>query len=1211
MSLGLDQNLVLAAGAGSGKTHALVTVALGLYTGAGARDGKPIEPSRVWAVTFTEKAAAELRQRILGRVRALAASPVEGLALEKELGDMLGDRVPDGATWQAVASDLGGAPIGTFHGLCAQILRQHAAEAGVDPDFSILDERESAVRFDGVLERVLMAALSGEGTTPVHELVARLGDLEILRLVVRDLRARLAEEGATPRSLLTRADGSPRPAFDRAQATQAFADACRELCLAFEPLAATEEPKLAKGAAAYIRERERIGDCDPDEMARWYPAAASVWGQLSGAGLNKASRAIWAPLRDAWKRLDAAHGAQLEAACAGDLCALLERVEAAYDAEKRRAGALDFSDLVRRVRDLLRDDRAVRDQVKRRIGALLVDEFQDTNGVQLELVHLLAESRDTSREVGPETPSRDLPMEPGILCAVGDRKQSIYEFRGADVSIFNDLCARAREGNGLRLQALDRSWRSRPGLVNFANACFAQLMAEGDDGAPYRVDWVDDEDPLTAVRTDPPALEAVPPVVLLECDPELKARRKAEHESDRVARYIKTLLDRGIAVGAGSGARPVQGADVAILLRALSNLQSYRDALRALGIPSVVVRGRGFYGTREVRDLAALLMAIADPRDRFACAAVLRSTAYGVSDAGLVKLAARKQLQLAAIDPSVAESLDDRDRAALERLVHLVRRLGRQVDRLGAGGVLERAVEALDLRVMLAAADDGEQALANVEKLLDELREVRGLGARAAAEHILSLADQPQDREPPADVTATADTRAVRIMSVHASKGLEFPVVVVPELGRPPPNDARAALFERGHGLAIRVANPLRAGRLKSPHAEQVAATLKDRAAAERARLLYVALTRARDHLVLCGEGTRSGTWRAELERAMPAVESLVYRLPLDASPSVLLEALPALRDRVAGQMSLLPGGEDPEASDKLLANLRPLPPAGGDVSLGVTDLAEVAHCLRRYSLRRLVGLPERPARRLTLARGLGPVDPSVTDDDGVNPEHFPSAAADPMRRGSLAHAVLERVDLDAAAQDAEEAAQDAARAEGLEPADDAVAEILGDVVALLEGPLGQKLIAIWKADPRRVLRELPFVMAAGEQGGTRVVLHGQMDLCFVDDDGTVVVIDYKHAHRGINPGYAFQLQTYALAAARVWPEGVKLRAGLCWLKDRDRDPLAGLEDVTGAALDEHAGRLAELSDRLCGALAQDAWPGLSAPERCGDCGYARRCWSE
>lgn len=1166
----LDRNLVLAAGAGSGKTHALVTVALGLYGGAGGR--APIDPTRVWAVTFTEKAAAELRGRIADRAWKLARGGGD-LAAEPDLAKGLGARVVRPAEWERIARGLVAAPIGTFHSLCGQLLRGFAAEARLDPRFAILDERESRRLFERAREEVLIAEL-GQGQR-VQGLVAELGDLGALREAIDFLQARLAEEGRDPASLL---DG---PAFDESRARSRLGDACGMLPLVLEPLTGCGHPRLQGAVEAWGRERSRIGACEVAEIARWYPAVAAVVGVSTGKGaLPKDVKPIWDAVKAAWASVQDAFAATRQVAIARELVGLVDRIGEAYAAEKRRVGALDFSDLVRRTRDLLRDDLEVRREAKKRVGALLVDEFQDTNGLQLDLVRLLAEARDEER---PATDCAALPLERAVFCAVGDRKQSIYEFRGADVALFKELTEQAREGRDYRLHALTRSWRSRPGLVHFANGIFEALLAPS--ARPYEVGWVPAEDALAPQRDEGGPWAEAPAVQLLESDPELGAEDRRPYEAALVADHVARLLSSGRMVEEKGGeVRPLRGADVALLLRAFTHLPLYQKALGDRGIPSLVVNGRGFHRSREVRDLGALLLVLADPWDRFASAAVLRSPFAAISDDALVLLHEQGRVELGRHGKGCAAELPADDAARVARIGALVARLAREVDRLGPAAVLRLAIAETGYGAVLAAAPGGEQRLANVEKLLGRLEAAAGISTLAAAQELLARSDDPDDRESPADVAAVADPRAVRILTVHASKGLEFPVVVLPELGAGDPPETSAVRFDRKRGLAIKPTDALRE-RLSDAHADEVIEEGKARRDAESRRLLYVAITRARDLLVLCGEkGTRGGkgTWRAMIDEALPRVEALVERVP---RPPVLGSG------SVAAEVPAVGAGDRAEG-EKLVASVSPPPIRPAGFVAAVTELAELSRCERRYFYRIIAGLDEHG--------GAGPLGdlPEAGDD---------LPGLDRLARGQLAHRILECADLSLAQRDPAAAVAAVLAQEGLDAELPEVAAVAADAEAFLAGELGKKLAS---SPSNRVFRELPFALELQGSEGTRLALRGQIDLLFVDGDGAVHLIDYKHAKGGKEPeAYAFQLRTYALAASRILPGGIGIRAGIAWL--RDHDALPRMMELDGAALAAQERELGRLAEALAKVRAERRWNRLDSPSRCGDCGFARRCWGE
>ena len=1139
--LALDANLVLAAGAGAGKTHALVTVALGLYAGAAGRE--PCEPSRVWAVTFTEKAARELRQRIFERAAALARDPLGGLDDEPELARLLAGRSVTGERWRTLVEQLPAAPIGTFHSLCAQLLRSCAVEAGLDPAFTVLDESASAELFETVLDDVLLRELEvaqDGGDSHTRAAARALGGPDLLRQALRRLHGKLGEEGRDPASLLVDGRGRPQPGFDDDALAGELAEACRELDAALGLLAASREDRLQPTLRALALERRRIGSCEPEAVTRWYPAMVRVAGQRRGSGsLPKRARRVWEPVAEAWERVQDAVAGRRELGLARRLVALLETVAGAYAAEKQRRRALDFVDLVRGAHDLLRDDLELRAQVKARIAALLVDEFQDTNGLQLDLVHRLAEARGGERAVPPdERASACLPLGAQRLAAVGDRKQSIYEFRGADVALFQRLAARARAGEaGLRLHALRRSWRSRPGLVECCNQLFAQLLVS-DDPAGFAVDWLEEVDRLAPVRSDAPSQRGLPAVQLLRGQVIDDARARRAHEAGRLAEHVELLLAARPPLGradASGQPRALRGCDLAILMRTHGHVARYRRALSERGIASVVVGGRGFYAAREVRELAALMLAIADPRDPLAAAALWRSPIWGIADASLVELAAADRLRLHDHRSGCCVELPERDAAAVTALARLVLGLHRELERLGPARVLGHAIERLGLREVLAWDDAGEQRVANVDKLLELLAgpAFAGLGAAALARRMLARADDLLDREAPAEVTAAADPNAVRIMTVHAAKGLEFPVVVVPELGAEPRGQEGPVVFERELGLAV-VSPDLVGRRRVSPHARTVHERLAARRDAESRRLLYVAATRARDLLVLIGEaperGAGEGNWRRLLDAALPELEGAAaaaleiveapgdHERPSDGDDNPgpmqwLLARVAEVREAAvaAGDLPAEASGEPGEGTgfarleaqvaevDKAAAAAPSPPPDSAEafaaayarsealelrdceLELSLTGLAEFAACPRRYLLTHVVGLaspPAAPGEPAAAPRGLSllPFAPrrrAHEDDPG---DGGPTTLAEARARGRLVHHLLARVDLASFADEPVRALEAVARRDARLESD--WRELEPDLLRLSARPWLAEVIAAQRDDPRRVLRSLPIALS-------------------------------------------------------------------------------------------------------------------------------------
>ncbi|MGZ3428874.1 MAG: UvrD-helicase domain-containing protein, partial [Polyangia bacterium] len=409
------RDLVVRAGAGTGKTHALVTLYLPLVGGVTAARRR-VAPPRIAVVTFTDKAAGELKERIRARLGAIVAEPAALERLEPTLAAAareLGVALPEPAAWAEALASLGAAPIGTFHTFCANLLRRHAARAGLDPEYTLLDEAEVGARATQAAERAILDALTvGDGD--VEELVAQYnfranGRARGLVELLVELRARRAEEGRGAAGL----EGNYEPAavqreFDAAVAR--FGEVARGVgALAQELGPKTKSAPLARELAA------RVATLDftrSDDAAAFVGAAK----RLAGAAVGSWKEA----LKLAAERLSLARTSRRAVPLAAALARLLAAVDGGYRAHKKRAGVVDFSDLLTMARDLLRDDGAVRASVRARFDAVLGDAFQHTNPVPAELVRL----------VGGRHPDDD----GARLFVGGDRKQSIYEFRGADVA---------------------------------------------------------------------------------------------------------------------------------------------------------------------------------------------------------------------------------------------------------------------------------------------------------------------------------------------------------------------------------------------------------------------------------------------------------------------------------------------------------------------------------------------------------------------------------------------------------------------------------------------------------------------------------------------------------------------------------------------------------------------------------------------------------
>ncbi|RKH35095.1 UvrD-helicase domain-containing protein, partial [Corallococcus sicarius] len=1151
--LALEKNLALMAGAGAGKTYSLVTMTLHLF--AGAREAAPaLRPSRLCMLTFTDKAAAEMRRRVRERLDALAQGDVPPDA-EKDLRASLArlERpFPTQDEWRKVREDLSAATVGTFHSLCGQLLRRAPPAVGIDPAFEVLDELESSGLLEDVTERVVLDALEG-GDARVRELCAELGFSgsgfsDGLVAALMDVYRTLREEGLKAATARV-GDG----VADKAQLEGLIQD-CRRLCAE----ARAQDTKVEWSALLSACERALEG-MTPDTFLKTehFPTLRNVLlseprnlvnlRKGAGACLKELLWKVKGKSDGSVRRLEDAYAAWRTAPFEETFRDLLGQVETRHDAELARRNVFDFTSLLVKARDLLRDHPEFRQQVQERLGALLVDEFQDTNRLQLELVLLLAERR----EGGPRelTPDADLvtalPLEPAFLCAVGDRKQSIYEFRGADVSVFTVLAKKIEDEGGAR-GFLQHNYRSLPGVLTFFNRSFAGLLVAREAmPRPFEVVYEAATDDLSPTRRDLAEGPVVERLTLPEADtaPELR-----EHEADAVARRLRVMLAPGapatVMAEDKKGLRPARGGDVAILFRTFTHLEEYRQALIRHGVPHRVLRGRGFYGAQEVRDLASLLALLADADDALAFAAVLRSPLVGLSDASLFRLAGDLPLSLGSarlVDGQVRAAMSAREQARLACFLDLIPVLRRERDRLGVHALLHSALEATGYREALAGSPYAEQASANVDKLLSlaARRDERGTGGCVAfARELRQLADSDPN-EAQADLMDEGDPRAVQLLTIHRAKGLEWPVVVVPGMGGRRRTTSARAYFERSFGLALRPWMPDSLDTFTSERFEAVRAELKAREDAEYLRLLYVALTRAKDLLVLSGgEEKRAGTdtWWHRMDRRLDADPDLralahdvdVEQLPPPADPepataeqmaqararmesALARVSLEAVRD---GSDTLEDTGEDDSAF------------ADAPVVASVRAVQDFLTCPRRYHHLHRLGLTvgSEPWEAATQAA------PLLVEPEGWLPVERPV---------QLMSRLLRDVDLSLAGPDAGASERRAhlehlLRSAGRDPEEDD----LGDVLATVERFLGTDFARRLAATPASTVhRGLDFVLDL-EDGAA---VEGVVDLLWESPEGEAVAVLLRPgARHPLGPAAcAHELTALALAAARMVRDGV------------------------------------------------------------------------
>ncbi len=823
-------NVVLEASAGTGKTHVLVDRYLNLLS-------RGVEPANILAITFTRKAAAEMRGRILTELRKRADAGGANQKLWREMRERSGD-----------------ISISTIDAFCLALLREFPLEANLDPGFEMADETQVPRLMEEALDRALDIG-RGLARTDDYErlLFAELREQRLRDGLANMIDRRLVVDDAIERALAA----GPRDLT----AERACEDAFERLRGVFTGLTGGIEGFLANGPIHHRRwaifsggmRLLASGTVPPPGLTR------GVLDRIENHFLNKEKQprqrfdgyaAKDCRTADAWKihRHDVlgvgAEVANVLKSFRRDLNAVLSRaVRRVYQIALREYretldahGVLDFSETLAQALSLLAhmDEFArSRYRLEGRYHHVLLDEFQDTSRAQWTLVALLIRSWAEGSGIAEGA------LAPSIFL-VGDRKQSIYGFRDADVAVMDEAGAFV---DGLRpdhdsRRAISKSFRAVPQLLAFANDVFAEIEKDEDRRDAFHFG----EQDTFPVERPIPAGDALGIVV---------APSVAEH-AEAVAVEIRRLLDTQTLVRdpATREPRAITPRDVGILFRTKDSHQDFEKALERHGIPSYVYKGLGFFEADEIKDVLALLRYLASPESNLRAAAFLRSRFVRLSDPALQALAPNLASALSARAVDLT-SLDREDRRVLERARLSVARWLGVVDRLPPAEVLELVLD--DTAYMFETQGArARQARENLKKIRAMIRRVQNRGYATMArlaEHLERLTAGDESNA----VIDAGDS--VSLMTIHAAKGLEFPVVFVVNLSRGTGGRRHAirVVSDAEHGQAW-----LSVGDFQSE--ADADAKAKDRE--ETKRLFYVALTRARDRLYLASE-IKDARWRA------------------------------------------------------------------------------------------------------------------------------------------------------------------------------------------------------------------------------------------------------------------------------------------------------------------------------------------------------------
>jgi ATP-dependent helicase/nuclease subunit A len=1133
-----DSSFIVEAAAGTGKTTVLIDRIVGLVrSGSGTLAG-------LVAVTFTDKAAGEMKLRLRSQIEKARASA------ENE----------ERTRFEIAIEQLELAQITTIHAFCGDLLHERPVEAAIDPLFEMAAESEVSRLADEAFESWFQRIL---GDPPD-------GIRRILRRRSSGLTPREQLRGAMLKLLNHRDFPEPwrRNPFDRVSAIDRVMEELQHLA----NLAAKSswaEDHLAQNLAEIDRFIEETGRIEAVRN-RDYDGLESAFRSLNRAYSWKwkgSPRTTFGALSrdEVLERRDQAK-AQLEqcvARCDADIAPLiheaLQAPIAEYETLKARAGCLDFLDLLIKARDLIRDQAEVRHELQQRFRHIFVDEFQDTDPLQAEILLLLAADNPDCTNWRLARPAA------GKLFLVGDPKQSIYRFRRADVALYEEVKEHLL-GIGIDLLYLTTSFRAPPSIQSFINGAFAPAMVT--DREAGQADYVALQ-PSRSKVTDQPTIVALPVPRPYGDYGKIIDRQINESLPDAIGAFVSWLLNEsGWKVEENGALTAVQARHIAILFRRLRNYntdvaRAYVQALEARRITHVLVGGRSFHDREEVIALRNALTAIEWPDDELRVFATLRGPFFALSDEALLvfrqsidstgALSRRRLNPMSFVDRDAFDplALDVADALALLRSLHSGR------NQRPIAETITLLLEAVRAHAGIALWPTGEQALANCQRLIDMARQFEGSASsfRSFVEKLEADAERGEADEAP---VVEEGTEGVRIMTVHKAKGLEFPVVILPDPTCPVIHKTAGRHIDTTRRLWV---EPL-CGSSPIELLEANEIELK-REETEALRLAYVAATRPRDLLVIpvCGDQPIEG-WLSVLNPILyPPPDARRLSRPAGACPTFGEDSV---LDRGSRPPKPLPVPVRPGLHE---SNPNGVPVVWWDPAVLVLDVEEQAPIRHQMILKEggtaaaeseanyaawkaahqtLVAQASKPSMSVetitSIARDAAQNDPRKGDQSGqegdangstVSVEVIERANADRAkgrRFGTLVHTVLASIDLSADVDTIKKWVITSGRL--VAATEEEIEAAVETVRAALAYPVLRRAAAA--AAERKVRREVPVVLR--QQDGS--LAEGIVDLAFFEDEPGFAgwtVVDFKtDRDLRVTSRYVAQVKMYveAISAA-------------------------------------------------------------------------------
>ena len=1053
--LAIDCNVSVSAGAGSGKTKVLVERFLHIL-----EQGLPeylitkqlkLDAGNILAITFTRKAAGEMKERVRKSIEKRLENDVENF-------------------WHKQLESLNRAQISTIHGLCSRILRENPVEACLDPTFSVAEEFDSAEFLEDCLGRYLRRELHQQNAL-VAKLVAVYGVSGITRLMgdiapyLNDITAEkelqkpyLDSIGAEPelkekicqliRDMILKRKDLAGKTSKTGKALELMAEMLEEICHAINQ-SSTDFSKLDE-ARSGMQARGGLKD--------YFEEINTLRTSLENIAVDKAALA----LLPCWQEFLAGLGNFVRE-------------------QKQELDILNYDDLENYTVELLQSKTEVRHKYQERYQYIMVDEFQDTNDRQRQLIYLLC-GDDAERLEGQK------------LFVVGDPKQSIYRFRGADVSVFARVCREIGASGGQNL-LLKTNYRTVDKILLAVNSAFRLLMGVDTSKDVYF-------EQLANYKTG----VEVPQLLLVEYNKEW-GKSKFQVEAEAVAMAIEAYHEGRDYEGKQLLAPKVPYGKMAILLRAMTHSEDLAAALQARGIPYEIVDGKGFYECQEVLDMLNLLAALSNRYNSLELAGVLRSPYFGLNDETLTKLFLQNEACLwDALQGANPADFPEEQWSLVSRAARILHTLRKQATLFALPELLQGVWKLLAVDAVLSVQEHGANKLANVKKLRQLALEY-SMQRKATLTDWLDYVKRLRAAEA-RETTANLDADdAVHIMTIHKSKGLEFGTVFLPYLNSNTQPDTTEIKYLRGVGLGIKAPNP--EGVLQNTNVlQKVKEEDKKLDLEERKRQLYVAMTRAEDRLIMTGiaEGKR--------EKTLDELSWLKQLLQIYENDSVVEIKNIVVNEKDVSELEQLP---TLEVSNEQLAAIAPLSFYGknGRRSFSPSSLQTYLHCPRQYFYQYVMGLPP-----VEIGEEENVLDVAANLEQAQGLGNAVTTAISAKDLGSVVHKALEyyRGDLDSA-----------------------LAKAIQEVVPFYQGDEARQMLEgylasdLYKRIPQTQLREQAFTLYAEND----IVISGIIDCLAFTPDGSMLLVDYKTgkppAAGAVPEGYAYQLAIYEKVVRERW----------------------------------------------------------------------------